>query len=174
MYPEKSAKAQSRCSVSSRRSAFFPPGLDPVLDRRPGDEDTVVSPEAPTGGLIRQAVLDDQADRRGDDPSGVVTARRGQVGGVRVEVLAAHCAIVLRVAQDEVARTTGDEIAQVVESASKDFVSVGTVAASGTEPSPVVAATLADLELREILDARDALGGVRQVFSGSWHGAVLL
>src|SRR5262249_8849097 len=151
MYPEKSANAQSRCSVSIRRAAFFPPGLDPVLDRRPGDEDTVVSPEAPAGGLIRQAVLDDQADRRGADPPGGMTARRGQAGGIRVEVLATGRAIVLRVGQDEVARTTADGVAQIVKGASKDLVPVGTMATTGTRSPPEVAAASADLGLREVL-----------------------
>src|SRR5512135_1188692 len=32
MKPEKSESAQSRCSVQVCRAAFFPPGLDPVLD----------------------------------------------------------------------------------------------------------------------------------------------
>src|SRR5262249_19204190 len=137
-----------------------PPGLDPVLDRCPGDEDAVVSPEAPTGGLIWQTVLDNQADRRGDDPFGVVTARCGQVGGVGVEVLAADRAVVLGIAEDDVARTSGEEIAQVVESASEDLVAVGAMATAGTGPTPIVTAATANLGLREILDARDALGGV--------------
>src|SRR3954454_2191869 len=89
MYPEKSANAQSRCSVSIRRTAFFPPGLDPVLDRGVGDEDAMVAPQGPFGGAIGEAILDDQADGGVDDPAGVMTARVGQVGGVGLEVLAA-------------------------------------------------------------------------------------
>jgi hypothetical protein len=96
MYPEKSASAQSRCSVSSRLRAFFPPGLDP-------DEDAVIPPEAPAGGLIGQAVLDDQADGRLDDATGIVAAGGGQVGHVGVEVLAALRAEVLGIAQADVA-----------------------------------------------------------------------
>jgi hypothetical protein len=46
MCPEKSESAQSRCAVSIRRAAFFPPGLDPVLDRGVGDEDAMIPPEA--------------------------------------------------------------------------------------------------------------------------------
>src|SRR6478752_3273957 len=88
MKPEESDSAQSRYSVSVRRAAFFPPGLDPVLDRGVGDEDAVLAPEAPTGGAIRHAVLDDQADGRIEDASGIVTAGVGQVGHVGVEVLA--------------------------------------------------------------------------------------
>ena len=40
----------------------------------------MIAPEVPTGGLVRQAVLDDQADGHRDDPMGVVAAGRGQVG----------------------------------------------------------------------------------------------
>src|SRR6478672_1286423 len=82
MYPEKSERAQSRYSGSIRRAAFFPPGLDPVLDRGVGDEDAVLTPEGPAGRAIRQAVLDDQADGGVDDAAGVVAAGAGQVGHV--------------------------------------------------------------------------------------------
>ena len=156
----------------SRR--LFPPGLDPVLDRGPGDEDAMIPPEAPAGGLIRQAVLDDQADRRGDDPFGVVAAGRGQVGAVGVEVPAALRAEVLGVGQDQVAGPPGDEIAEVVEGALEDPVAVGAVAATRAGPPPEVAAAFAELGLGQVLDAGDALGGVGQIFSGSGHGAALL
>src|SRR4051794_11389880 len=102
MKPEKSDRAQSRYSVGIRRSAFSPPGLDPVLDRGVGDEHAVLAPEGPTGGAIRQAILDDQADGGIDDASGIVTAGVGRVGHVGVEVPAAAGAIVLRVDHDDV------------------------------------------------------------------------
>jgi hypothetical protein len=134
----------------------------------------VITPEAPTGGLIRQAVLDDEADRRGDDAFGVMTAGRGQVGAVGVEVPAALRAEVLGVGQDQVAGPPGDEGAEVVEGALEDAIAVGAVAATGTGPSSEVAASLADLGFWQVLDAGDALSGVGQVFSGSGQGAVLL
>ena len=80
----------------------------------------------------------------------------------------------LGVGQDEVAGPPGDEIAQVVEGALEDPVAVGAVAAARAGPPPVVAAAFAELGLGQVLDAGDALGGVGQVFSGSWHGAALL
>src|SRR4051812_46312407 len=95
MKPEKSDKAQSRCSVSTCRAAFFPPGLDPVLDRGVGDKDAVVAPQGPAGGAVRQAVLDDEPDGGVDDPARVVTAGFGQVGHVGVEVLPTAGAVVL-------------------------------------------------------------------------------
>src|SRR5262249_15694450 len=93
MKPEKSERAQSRCSVSTRRAAFFPPGLDPVLDRGVGDEHAVIAPQGPCGRAIGQAVLDDQPDGGVDDPAGVMAAGVGQLGGGGVEVLAAAAGI---------------------------------------------------------------------------------
>src|SRR3954471_18176114 len=101
MNPEKSERAQSRCSVRLCRAAFFPPGLDPVLDRGEGDEHAVVTPQGPAGGAVRQAVLDHQADGGVDDPAGVVAAGVSQVGPAGVEAPAALRAEVLGVEHDE-------------------------------------------------------------------------
>ena len=100
--------------MSIRRAAFFPPGLDPVLDRGVGDERAVIAPQGPCGRAIGEAVLDDQPDGRLDDPAGVMAAGVGQVGGVGEEVLAAKAAVVLRDEQDEVAGPPGEGITQVV------------------------------------------------------------
>src|SRR5437764_787538 len=93
MKPEKSESAQSRCSARVCRAAFFPPGLDPVLDGGVGDEHAMIAPQGPSGTAVGQAVLDDQADGGVDDPAGVVTSGVGQVGHVGVEVPAALGAV---------------------------------------------------------------------------------
>ena len=134
----------------------------------------MIPPEAPAGGLVGQAVLDDEADGPGHDPLGVMAAGGGQVATVGVEVLAAGGAVVLGVGQDDVARPPGGEVAEVVERALEDAVAVGAVVAARAGPPPKVAAALAGLGLGQILDAGDPLGGIGQVFSGSWQGAVLL
>ena len=134
----------------------------------------MIAPEAPTGGLIREPVFDDEAECRGDDAFGVVAAGGSQIGAVGVEVFAALRAEVLGVGQDEVAGASGDEVAKVVEGALEDPVPVGAVATPRAGPSPEVSAAVAGFRLGQILDTGDALGGVGQVFSGSWHGAVLL
>jgi hypothetical protein len=134
----------------------------------------MISPEVPAGGLVGQAVLDDEADGQGHDPFGVTAAGRGQVDTVGVEVLAALRAEVLGVGQDQVGGPPGDEVAEVVEGALEDAIAVGAVTATGTGPSSEVAASLADLGCWQVLDAGDALGGIGQVFSGSGQGAVLL
>src|SRR5919206_2576262 len=85
-YPEKSAKAQSRKSVSMRACAFFPPSLDPVLDRGKRDKDAVVAPEVPTRGPVGQAVFAHQPYRQIHHAVGVLTPRWRQIreGGVKV------------------------------------------------------------------------------------------
>src|SRR3954447_14069198 len=157
-----------------RRPAFFPPGLDPVLDRGVGDEDAVIAPEVPTGGAEGQSVLDDQADRQADDAMGVVAAGGCEVGGVGVEVLAAPGTEVLRVRQPDVMGPAREEVAEVVEGARELAIAVGAVPAAGTGPSLEVAAASEDLGLGQVLDPSDAFGGVGAIFSGSWHGCNLL
>src|SRR5262245_45648266 len=169
MKPEKSESAQSRCAVPVRRAAFFPPGLDPVLDRGEGDEHAVVAPQGPAGGAVRQTVFDHQADGRVDDAAGVVAARVGQVGHVGVEVPAALRAEVPGVEHDEVAGPPGEGIAEVGEGAAAPAIAVGAVAAPRAGPAAVVAAAEADVGRGQVVDAGDALGGIGAVIAGSWH-----
>lgn len=85
---EKSAKAQSRHSVSMRDCAFFSPSLDPVLDRGKRHEHAVVAPQVPTCRAVGQTVFDHDADRQIDHPVGILTARWGQIREVGAKVLA--------------------------------------------------------------------------------------
>jgi hypothetical protein len=132
----------------------------------------VLTPEGPTGTAIGQAVLDDQADRGVDDASRVVAAGIGEVGHVGVEVLAALGAIVLRVDQDDVARSAGERVAQVVECAMDDAVAIGTMSTAWTGPLAIIAVLAGDLGLGQVFDVSDALGGVGAVFSGCGHGSI--
>jgi hypothetical protein len=155
--------------VPIRRATFFPPDLDPVLDRGVRDEHAVIAPEAPTSRAIRQAVLNDKADSGIDDASGVVTAGRRQVGHVGIEVLATAGAIVLGVDDDGLAGPSGEGIAEVVETATELAVAIGAMTAAWAGPASVIPALAADLGFGQILDAGYALGGVGSVFTGSWH-----
>jgi hypothetical protein len=128
------------------------------------------SPEGPTGGAIRQAVLNDQADGSVDDAACVVAAGIGKVGHVGIEVLTAAGAIMLGVDQDDVARSAGEGIAQVVEVAAGEAVAVGTMAAAWAGSPAVIAALAGDLGLGQIDDACGALGGVGAIFAGWRHG----
>src|SRR5512147_2701677 len=133
----------------------------------------MIAPEGPTGGPIRQAVLDDQPDSHVDDAPGVRAAGRGQVGHVGVEVLAAAGATVLGVEQDEFAGPPGHRLAQVVERSPHPAVAVGALAAPRAGPAAVVAAADADPGSGQVFDAGDAPGGVGAIFAGSWHGGLL-
>ena len=130
----------------------------------------MLSPEAPTGGAIRQAVLDDQADGGVDDASRVVAAGVGEIGHVGIEVLAAARAVMLRVDQDDVARSSGEGVAQVMEGAAGEAVAVGAMAAAWAGSPAVIAALAGDLGLGQIVDACGALGGVGAIFAGGGHG----
>jgi hypothetical protein len=127
------------------------------------------SPEGPTGGAIRQAILNDEADGGVDDASGVVAAGVGEVGHVGVEVLATVGAIMLGVDQDDIAGSAGEGIAQVVKSTAGEAVAVGAMAASRTGPPAVIAALAGDFGLGKVVDACGAFGGIGAVFAGWRH-----
>jgi hypothetical protein len=137
----------------------------------------MLSPEGPTGGAIRQAILNDEADGGVDDASGVVAAGVGEVGHVGIEILATAGAIMLGVDQDDVAGSAGEGIAQVVESASGEAVAIGAMAASRTGPPAVIAALAGDFGLGKVVEVCGAFGGVgggiRRVAAwvGSWKRA---
>src|SRR5829696_3713001 len=96
-------------------STFFPPGrLDPVLDGGVGDEDAVVAPQVPAGGLVRQAVLGDQADGQSLAAAGVQALGQSQVGQIGAEVAIAVGAAVLGVGDDKIDGAVRARVAQVV------------------------------------------------------------
>src|SRR5215813_3418926 len=86
-YPEKAVQAQSRQVVSMRAGAFFPPSLAPVLDRGQRDKDAVGAPEVPTRRAVGQAILDHEPHCQSHHAMGVLTARGGESGAVRVKGL---------------------------------------------------------------------------------------
>ena len=157
-----------------RASAFFPPGLHPVLDGGERNEDPMVSPQMPTRGLIGQAVLDHQADGQGNDTVGVVGPRQGQVRHLSVEVLVAFGAMVNRIGEVDVMRTVCDQVSHIVQHPPCATVSIRTVPAVWAWLPSKISATLNDLWFRQVLDASDAFCGIGQVFAWSWHGRALL
>lgn len=74
----------------------------------------MVSPQMPTGGAVREAVLHDQAHRQTDNAMGVTGLRQGQVGHIGVERLAAPGAAVDRIGEYKVAGTPGNKVSQIV------------------------------------------------------------
>jgi hypothetical protein len=94
--------------------SFFPRGLDPVLDGGVGDEDAVVAPPVPAGGLVGQAVLGHQADGQPLDAAGVQALGQSQVGQIDAEVATAAGAAMPGVADDKIDGAAGAGVAQVV------------------------------------------------------------
>src|SRR6266446_3879987 len=126
-----------------RPCAFFPPSLDPVLDRRKRDKDTMVAPEVPACRAVGQAVFDHQPYRQINHAVGVLTAGWRQIREVGVKVLATLRTVVLRIGDDEIAWTPEVEIAQVVQRPLKLLVPIGCVTAAWTW-MPLVSATIGD------------------------------
>lgn len=129
----------------------------------------MLSPEGPTGGAIRQAIFDDESNGGFDDASGIVTARVGQVGHVGVEVLVAGDAVMLRVDQEDIARSPCERVAQVVECATREAIAVGTVSAMRTRAPAVITALARELGFGQVADAGGALGGIGTIFARPWH-----
>jgi hypothetical protein len=156
-----------------RSAAFFPPGLHPVLDGGEGDEDAVVAPEVPTGGLIGETVLDDQSDGQGHDPMGVSGPGRGQVGRIGGKEAAAPGAVVLRVGEPDVAGPPGHRVAQVMQGAGEDPVARAGLTTERAGPMLVVVTARDEFRAWEHLGIRDAQGGVRRVDSRTTHDNAL-
>jgi len=156
-----------------RLSAFFPPGLDPVLDRGERHEDAMVSPKAPTGHAIRQTVLHDQSHGQVNHAVRVVTARRSQCQHVRVEVLLALGAIVNRIGELNVVWPTREKIAQIMQRSMRGPISIGTMPAIRAGSTTMIATLRNNSWLWQIFDRCDALGGIRNVPAWSRHGGVL-
>jgi hypothetical protein len=130
----------------------------------------VVSPEVPGSGAIWQAILDNDPYRQGNNAVCIVTSWRREVRHVSVEILLALGAIMLRVSEMDIVRTTGHQITQIMQHALHATIAVSALAAMRTGMLAIVAAALDDFRLRQILYSGDAFRGIRQIFSGSWHG----
>src|SRR5882724_8315912 len=168
-YPEKSAKAQSRKSVSMRACAFFSPNLHPVLNRGKGDEDAVISPQVPTRRAVGQTVLDHQPHRQIDHSMGVVTARWCQIGQVCIEVLATLGAVMLRIGDHEITRTPQVEIAQVVQRPLGLLVPIGHMTTTRTHVPLVIAAVGNNLWLGQVGNRGDPFGGIGSIRTRTEH-----
>src|SRR3954466_4607406 len=126
---------------------FSPSRLDPVLDGGVGDEDAVVAPQVPTGGLIRQTVLGHQADSQPLDAAGVQAFGQSQVGQIGAEVAIAVVAAMFGVGDDKIDGAVRARVAQVVQSARGNRVAASAAVAAPATPSRVVAAAVFDTRL---------------------------
>jgi hypothetical protein len=152
---------------------FFPSRLDPVLNGGQGDEDAVIAPEVPGGGLVGQTILGYQPDGQILNAAGVVTLGQGQIGQIGGEVEVAVAAVMPREGDNEVDGAAQAGVAQVVQSARGDGVASGTAAAARATTGFIVAAFAFDTRFRKVLDGGNALGDIGDVFAWSEHGSIL-
>src|SRR5262245_56134103 len=99
-------------------------------------------PQVPAGGLVGQAVLDDQSHGQRNDRRGGMGFGQGVVGHVRIEVVAAPGTAVLRIPEMNVAWPSGDQVADVVQDPRDGSDSETPLPAGGTRALPEVAAAL--------------------------------
>src|SRR2546428_441205 len=171
--PEKSAKAQSRKSVSRRACAFFSPRLDPVLDRGKRDKDAVVAPEVPARWPVGQAVLDHEPYRQINHAVGVLTAGWRQIRQVSLEVLLTLRTIMLRIRDHEIPRTPQVEIPQVVQRPLELLVPIGLVTTTRTRLARVGATGRDDLWRWQVGNCGNPFGGIGSIRTWTEHGFVL-
>src|SRR5215471_5911502 len=147
-----------------RACAFFPPSLDPVLDRGKRDKDAVVAPEVPTRGPVGHAILDHEPHREVHHAMGVLTARWGQIREVGAQVLTTRRTVMLGIGDHEIPRTPQVEIPQVVQRPLVLLVPIGRVTTTWARLPDGVATVGDDLGLWQVCGCGDP---------GAWVGSIL-
>jgi hypothetical protein len=118
------------------------------LDGGERDKDAVITPQMPAGGLIGQAVLDDESYGQGNNAVGVARSGQSVFGSVRSEEFLAAGAMVLRIIQMDGAGPTGNQVAQIMQDARVHGLPKGTLATAWTRAVFKIPAAPNDLRLR--------------------------
>jgi hypothetical protein len=148
---------------------FFPSRLDPVLDSGIRDEDTVVTPEVPTGVAIGQAIFDNETDGPLLDAASVQAVGQSQVGNITGEATTAVEAAMAGECDNQVNGTVRAGIPEVMESTGAHGIAAGSVTtAPAGSRRPVTTAPL-DARLGQVFDTSDALGDVRDILTWTSH-----
>src|SRR5690349_18188777 len=172
--PEKPAKAQSRKSGSRRACAFFPPSLDPVLDRGKRDRDAVVAPEGPTRGPVAQALFDHQPYRQIHHAVGVLRAGWRQITEVGMKGLATLRTVMLGIGHQQIPWAPQIEIPQIMQCPMRLLVPIGRVTTTWARLPEVVATVEDDLGLGQVCGGGDPGAGVGAVLPWTEHRVALL
>ncbi len=153
-----------------RCSAFFSPGLHPVLNRGVWHKNAVVPPKMPTGRAVGQSVFHHQTHRHRNDTVGVVALGQSQVQHVHVEVALALTAIMLRVRNTKITRPLPHQVAEVVQRPLESAIAAATSTALRARPPRIAATAPHPQGFRQVLDTSDSLRTIGSVFSRSRHG----
>src|SRR4029434_2376358 len=157
-----------------RACAFFSPSLDPVLDRGKGHKHPVVTPQVPAGRTGGHAIFDHEPHREVHHAMRVVTSRWCQIGQVRIEVLAALGAVMLRIGDHEITRTPQVEIAHVVEGSMGLLVLHGYTHTTRTHVPLVITAVGNHLWLGQVGSGSNAFAGIGSIRTRTAHGFIPL
>ncbi len=161
---------RSAYAVATCRSAFFPPGLHPVLNRGQRDEHPVIPPKMPGSRALRQAILHDPSQRPGNHPARVVSLRQRRVVPVGREVNVAASAVVLGTSYPPIQGAVDLQVARIVQDTRDHPITIGRSPAGRTRSAFVVAGLLDDLGPGQIFDPRDAFAHVGQILAGTFPG----
>ena len=154
---------------------FFPGRLVPVLDGGKGDEDAVVAPQVPTGGLVGQAIFGDETAGPLLDTAGVAAVRQSQVGNITAEAAATVEAAMARESDNQINGTVGPGIPKVMEGTRTHGKAAGAVATARAGSCRPVATAPFDARLGQVFDTGDAFAAIRDVFSRRrFHNRLLL
>ena len=132
----------------------------------------MIAPQMPGRRPVRQAILDDQADRHGHDPVCVMAFRQSEVVHVSVEVQVAPRTAMLGVRDVNVARPSRDGVPEIVQRPLRAPEPIGIPPATRALPPPVIAASPDDPGLGQVFDTSDAFGCIGNVLTRLWHGDV--
>src|SRR4029453_9435855 len=146
----------------------------PVFYRGKGDKDTVFSPEVPTRWAVGQAILDHEPHRQVHHAMRVLTAGWGEIGEVRVKVLATLRTIVLRIGDHEITRAPHVEIPQVVQRPLVLLIPIGLVTTTRTRLARGGATRRDDLLRWQIFNRGNPFGGIGSIRTWTEHGCILL
>ncbi len=130
----------------------------------------MVPPEVPTGRAVGQAVFGDETDGHLLDPAGVLAVGQSQARKVVGKAAATAEAAMTGVGDDQVDGVVGPKVAEVVEGAGAHGIAAGAAATVRAGSRRPVAAAPQDARWGEVLDTRDALGDIRDIFPWTSHG----
>jgi hypothetical protein len=148
---------------------FFPSRLDPVLDGGVGNEDAVIAPQVPTGNLVGQAIFSDQTDGPLLDTTSVSAVRQCQVGEIDGKAAATVEAAMTRESDNQVNRTIGTRITEVVEGTRAHGIATSTMATARAASRRQAATAPLDPRFGQVFDTRDALTDVRDILTWTSH-----
>ena len=99
-----------------------------------------------------------------------MTAGQGQIGEIDIERLVTLGAVVRGIRDQEINRTPGFQIAQIMQSALARFVAIGQVPTSQARTVVEIAVVRHDDGGGQVIEVDDALGRIGDIFTRSEHG----